>query len=143
MLRYMFPLLLVGGGVALALSSAKANEKKKRVNDALDLGLDDVEVDDGNPPLPPAMTRAYSNNPVNRETFNAWWYASGYPEIGVMGFWLEVDLPSSGIDWLLPGVEDAEAVVATNDGAFWFFDNGWHPAARLAQEYDEWFDAGV
>jgi len=144
MIRYLFPLILVGGGVALALSSAKANEKKKRVDKALDLGLDDVPVDDENPPLPPAMRRAYSENPVNRETFNEWWYSTEYPGNGVMGFWLDIDLPSAGLDWLLPGVGDeADSVVVTNDGAFWFFENGWHPAERMAQEYDEWFNAGV
>lgn len=141
-MRMLFPLFLIGGGVALAISTAKADAKKKKIDEAFDLGLDEPDIDQ--PPLPPAMSRAYSRNPINQETFNGWWYeASGYPQTGVMGFWLDIDLPSAGLDWLLPNVDDADAVVVTNDGAFWTFDNGWHPSERLAQEYDAWFDAGV
>lgn len=138
-MRVLFPLVLVAGGIALVISEAKASAKKKRIDKGLDLGLD--EPDESQPPLPPAMTRAYSQNPINHETFNAWWYQTPWVENGVMGFWVELDIPQDGTDWLLPGINYPDAVIVTIDGAFWYFDNGWHPAERLAQDYDAWFNA--
>lgn len=138
----LVPAGLVIGGVLL-FSSAKANEKKKRVNAALDLGLDDVEIDDNDaqPPLPPAMTRAIPSNPMNHETFNAWWLQTSWVANGVMGFWTNLDGPTTTPADLLPNTDYTDVVLATNDGALWFYDDGWHPADLLAQDYDAWFNA--
>lgn len=208
-LRYLFPLVLVGGGIALAVSSAKADAKKKKVNQALDLGLDNCSVSEsqiegfaqskgyqiyyfttpannqkpkpafannpnarafdvsdcrferydgsawvpdtvtqaefdawlnsgeGSLPIPPASEKAYSTHTINQSLFAEWWYQTGYPETGVMGFWLDVSDPIP-IDELLPNSNYTDAVVVTNDGAFWVYENGWHPSARLANEYDAW-----
>ena len=144
LLRFIIPVAIIGGGAVLVFNEAKASEKKKRIEKAYDLGLDDVEVeDDGNPPLPPAMSRAYSNNPINHETFNGWWFETDWAKNGVMGFWLPENMPAAGTDWLLPGINYPDAVVVTSDGAFWYFDDGWHPAPLLAQDYDSWFDSGA
>jgi hypothetical protein len=215
-LRYLFPLALVGGGIALAVSSAKADAKKKKIDKALDLGLDDCSVSESQiegfakakgyqiyyfdvhattqppkaaylnnpnarafdatvchfvgwsgagtwvldaptqaefdawlnssgplpPPPPPANEKAYPSNPINQALFAEWWYQSGNPEVGVMGFWLEVSEPPTGLDigYNLP-IDFDDVVIVTNDGAFWFWDNGWHPASVLVYDYDTWYNA--
>lgn len=141
MFRYLFPLLLVGGGVALAVSSAKADAKKKKIDEAFDLGLDDVDTSE--PPLPPAMTRALPTNPINHNLFKAWWMSSGYPEQGIMGFWTELDGPLDGTDWILPNANYFDVIITTGDGALWVYSDGWHPAPDLAAEYDAWYVGGA
>lgn len=141
LLKLLIPLAVIGGGIAL-IGNARASEKKKRVDKALDLGLDDVDIGDApaEGPLPPAMKRAVPQYPINRELFNEWWYQTGNPETGVMGFYDEQNHdPIPGTEWLLPTIDYDDVVLVTNDGAFWYFDDGWHPGEVLALKYDSWY----
>lgn len=143
--KFLIPVVLVGGGALLLFNEAKASEKKKRVSKAYELGLDDVDDSETQPPLPPAMSRAIPANPIDHQSFNAWWYQTGWAETGVMGFWTDITSPLEGTEWVLPGINPSynDVILATNDGALWYHDNGWHPAPLLAQDYDAWVAAGM
>lgn len=140
MSKLIIPLLLIGGGIAFAISDARASAKKKKIDGALDLGLDDVDTSDA--PLPPAASRAYPQSPINATLFNEWWQQTSWVQNGVMGFWVPLDGPAAGTDWILPNSNYNDVVLATQDGALWYHDNGWHPAPLLAQDYDAWYTGG-
>lgn len=142
-MRLFFPLLLVVGGAALVYSAAKADAKKKKIDEALDLGLDEEGPGELPPPPPPIPERAIPSNPINEELFSTWWYESGNPETGVMGFWTDFENPPDGTDFLgfqIP-LDYQDIVITTKDGAMWYWDTGWHPATVLVYDYDTWYNS--
>lgn len=139
--KLLIPLVVIGGG-ALIFTSAKATAKKKKVEEAYDLGLD--KPDDTTPPFPPAVERAVPTYEITQTLFNEWWQQTEYGLEGDPGFWIkEFEDPPSGLDWIGPfpflQFGNPDVAIATNDGALWYWDNGWHPAPKLADDYDAWY----
>lgn len=212
--RVLIPLVGVAG-VFLAVGSAKAKAKKKKIDQAFDLGLDDCMtseetlakfaddtgyhvyyfktpadkqppkpgftadplarafdasdcrferwngsawvpddatndqldqwLSENTPPEPPSSTRAVPSQPITSTLFQTWWEQTEFGQAGVPGFWInEFHDPPSGLDFIGPfpiiGLQpNPNVAIATNDGALWYWDNGWHPAPKLSEMYDEWY----
>lgn len=144
MLKVLLPLAVIGGGIVLVVQSAKADAKKKAASDAQAGTVLDPD-DEDSPPLPQAVSRAIPENPINQTTFTQWWAQTAFGQGGVPGVWTHVDQPASGFEWVAGSFFNANPniAIATNDGALWYWDNGWHPAPLLAADYDDWYWGGM
>jgi len=139
-LGLLIPLAVIGSGIALVVGTATAAAKKKSVSKSQQILTDEeVEAEDTPPEAPPG--RAIPKNPINQSTFSQWWKQTEFGEAGVPGIWTHADEPTSGLEWLggWKFSPNPNVAIATNDGALWYWDNGWHPAPKLATDYDDWY----
>lgn len=142
MIKVLLPLAVIGGGVFLVVNSAKASAKKDAASKAQAGTVLDDEEDA--PPLPNATSRAVPDSPITQTLFTQWWSETSYGQAGVPGIWTHVDSPETGFEWVAGQFFGANPnmAIATNDGALWYWDNGWHPAPLLADDYDVWYQQG-